>query len=220
MAFHFTLHTEESSYLPTNMPSADGIWNALQSVRLPSGAHWVGPVAKIDRYKPAQSLSWKTAVTWVLEVPAPYAADKAQEIANHVAADVDRALGALSSDWSPVVMTPYNEAQQGPLAGWASGQSAVPSFDSTVLDQGEKAALDVQQYAARTGDQAVQFLRSSVSSIVDPINQKAGNILTLLAIGAGVVVLAVALPYALTARSVAQAARRNPTFVDRVLRAA
>ncbi len=226
MAFDFTLRTQESSYLPTNAPSADNIYNALSSVQLPEGTNWVGPLAKIDRYKPAHSLSFITEVTWVFEVQGLYAANasQAQQTANQVAASVDQALARLSSDWSRATMSPYDASTEGPLSGWQSGQSAVPRYDSAGLDQVENAAVvtqqaasqatqDVSAFAARAG----QSVASGVSGLLSPLNQSAGNLLKLAAIGGAVLLVAVTVPYLLAGRSAVRAVRRNPRFVDGML---
>lgn len=169
MAFDFTLRIKESSYLPTNAPSADNIYSALSNVQLPEGTNWVGPVAKIDRYKPAHSLSFITEVTWVFEVQGLYAANagQAQQTANQVAASVDQALARLSSDWSRATMSPYDASAQGPLSGWQSGQSAVPRFDSTGIDQVENAAVAVQQAGQSAAQDAASFATRTGQSIAD-----------------------------------------------------
>jgi len=169
MAFDFTLRIQESSYLPGNAPSADNIYNALSGVQLPEGTNWVGPLAKIDRYKPAHSLSFITEVTWVFEVQGLYAANasQAQQIANQVAASVDQALARLSSDWSRATMSPYDASVQGPLSGWQSGQSAVPRFDSTGIDQVENGAVAVQQASQSAAQDAASFAARTGQSIAD-----------------------------------------------------
>lgn len=159
VAFYFVLNSTESSTFLGNRPVVDSIWNAIDAITLPSGTQWIGPVARITRRNEASFSPWKTDATLVLEVQGPYTPEAAQGLAEQVAASVDVALKPVSSDWSRTTVSPYLEAQEGPLAAWMNGTATTPRADHSTVAAAENIALDAQQYTNRVG----QVLTNAVS---------------------------------------------------------
>lgn len=172
MAFYFVISTQENSFLLSNRPSADSIWNVLQAVQLPQATRWVSPLARITRYNQTGFRGWATDVTWVFEVQGPYSPDAARGAADQVASGVNAALTPLSSDWSPATVDVYTEAKYGPLAAWLSGQAATPQFDHSAIVQAENAALRAEQ----AGVDAVELAQRAAAATGQYVEQAGGRL--------------------------------------------
>jgi hypothetical protein len=172
MAFYFALTTTENSYLLSNRPSADAIWNALETVPLPQETRWVSPHARIKRFNKIGVLIWATEVTSVLEVQGPYTPEKATDIARQIALGMDVALARLSLDWSFTRTDVYAEAQYGPLSEWFSGRAATPQIDHTAVVQAENAALAAEQ----AGADSAEIAKRAAAATGEYVEQAGGRI--------------------------------------------
>lgn len=172
MAFYFALTSHENSYLLSNRPSADSIWDALQAVPLPQATRWVSPHARIKRYNKIGILIWATDVTWVLEVQGPYTPEKAMEIAGQVASSMNAALAPLSSDWSHTTVNTYTESQYGPLSEWFNGRAATPQIDHTAVVQAENAALAAEQ----AGADSAEIAKRAAAATGEYVEQAGGRL--------------------------------------------
>lgn len=190
MPFYFTLMTEESSLLVGNEPSADAIWNAIDTVVLPSGAFWVGPLARITRRNDVSVRPFKTRVVRVLEVDEPYTSDAALGIARTVASKMDAALAPLSSTWTQTSERTYDPAQDGPLPTWQSGAAAVPQQQDNLPNS-----------AGEVVESGLHRLGGAASSLLAPAKTP-----LLIAVAVGIVVFGT---LALWPR-IARARRSNP----------
>lgn len=133
MTFYFVLSSTESSILDVNRPSASAIQAALASVQIPA-AQWVGPRPRITRKSIMGALySWLTTVTNVMAFEGPYSEQGAIDAARLAAQHVNAALARISNDWSPVTVTAYREAINGPLSWWQSGQASVTRTQNDFL---------------------------------------------------------------------------------------
>lgn len=163
MSFNFTLTTSESSVWPQGSrvggePSADAIWDALNTVRLPSGAEWVGPLARISRIHEVSIKPFKTFLKWILSVSGPYSPDGALQIAHQVARQMNVALARVSADWARVAVAQYNPATDGAIVAWQSGAAAVPSLHDTLPNS-----------VGEVVESGVEFLNRATKTITDPL---------------------------------------------------
>jgi hypothetical protein len=125
----YVVSASERSLATFNAPAGDSIVAALRAVQVPR-ARWVGPQPRITR---RFDLPYAvTFVTWLLDVDevtfAPgLRANIAQQVAEqlrHTTPIYSETAGGAGNGWSPVDVSPYAEAVNGPLAWWRSGEAS------------------------------------------------------------------------------------------------
>lgn len=202
MTYYFVLSSTESSILDYNRPRAAAIQNALASVQ-GSSAHWVGPRPRITRKSITGALySWLTTVTNIMAFDGPYTEYGALDAARAIAPKVNAALARVSSDWSPVTVTAYREAINGPLTWWSSGQASVTQtqddfLTGTARTEADENPVGPNTAAARPPTVGEQINAASdvlghatntiVSGATQPLQKASGSIALLAVLGVGAV---------------------------------
>jgi len=131
MGYDYVASSVERSVIQNNAPTSAAITTALQVVPF-NDTGWVGPAPRVTRSYQSLALSANlTHLAWVFQLDAPSDQAMADAAASAMVPAIQSALATTSSDWDPVTVMPFNEAVNGPLSWWQSGQDAAsPTQDA------------------------------------------------------------------------------------------